>query len=151
MAPRYQLYAFDQLTAALLHDILMLRQDVFIVEQDAIYNDIDGLDTEALHLCLFDADSFIGYARILPPGSKFAEASVGRVVLNHAWRGKGLGRGLMQRSIIEAKKSFSNAPIRIEALHDLLPFYQSLGFVADSEVYDWAGLPYVKMVTKAVA
>lgn len=147
---KYQLFAFDQLTTQQLYDLLALRAEVFVVEQTSPYMDFDFLDQQALHLCLFDGDKLAGYARILKPGLKFKEASVGRVVLSGAYRGKGLGRELMQRGMDEAMNTY-RAPLRIEAQQHLQPFYESLGFARVSDPYDWGGIPHVKMVCEKKA
>jgi ElaA protein len=146
MNRRYLISAFDELTVPLLYDILALRSEVFVVEQDAVYMDLDGLDAAALHICLFEDDMFIGYARILPPGCKFEEASVGRIVIAASHRGKGLGKELIQRSMMELANAYGPSPVRIEAQQHLQPFYESLGFTRVSDPYDWGGIPHVKML-----
>lgn len=151
MTMQYRILTFDELSTGLLYDILALRADVFVVEQNSPYMDIDGLDALALHLCLFESKKLIGYARILPPGSKFEEASVGRIVVDRTQRGKGLGRKLLKRGMEETNAYFPGAAIRIEAQYHLRHFYQSFGFVVDSDIYDWGGIDHVKMVNKSTA
>lgn len=148
---RYHLYAFSDLTVPLLYHILALREKVFVVEQNAVYTDIDGLDAECLHLCLFDGESLVGYTRLVPPGLKFDEASIGRIVLEPAYRGGGRGRDIVQYSMEAVVQHFGAVPIRIEAQVHLKSFYESLGFGVVSEAYDWGGIPHVKMLTHLAA
>jgi ElaA protein len=147
----YQLYRFEELSNALLYDILALRAAVFIVEQNSPYLDLDGMDASALHHCLFEGEKLIGYSRLFAPAVKFEEASVGRIVLHSDHRGSGLGREFLQRSMDEVRRIFGKVPIRIEAQHHLHRFYESMGFVIVSDIYDWGGIPHVKMVTQAAA
>lgn len=142
----YRLYPFNGITTRLLYDILQLREKVFVVEQDAVYTDIDGLDMAALHLCLFDGQTLAGYTRLLAPGVKFAEASIGRIVLEPACRGHGRGRELVRRSMDAVAEHFGPVPIRIEAQAHLRGFYASLGFAVVSEAYDWGGIAHVRML-----
>ena len=145
------LFAFSELPTPLLYDILRLRSDVFIVEQNAVYTDIDGLDEHALHLCIMDGDTLAGYARLFAPGIKFDEASVGRIVLAPLYRGQGMGKYLVQTGMDEIRRRHPHAAIRIEAQQHLRGFYESLGFTVVSAVYDWGGIPHVKMSTQAAA
>lgn len=146
---RFRTHSFKSLTPERLHDILRLRCEVFIVEQAAPYADIDGLDPEAVHLCMLKSDKLIGYTRILAPGIKFPEATMGRIVLSPEYRGKSLGRTLITQALVEINTRFPNAPICIEAREDLQPLYKTMGFNPASEPYDWAGIMYVKMLRAA--
>ena len=145
--PTIHTHSFNTLTTHLLHDILRLRCDVFIVEQSAAYADIDGLDLQALHLCMFKNETLIGYVRILRPGINFPEATMGRIVLHPLYRGNNLGRLLVTHAITEIRNNYAEASICIEAREDLQPFYKTLGFSAISVPYDWAGITYVKMLS----
>jgi ElaA protein len=147
----YQLYSFKELSNTLLYDILALRAEVFVVEQNSPYLDLDGMDEYAHHFCVFDNGTLVGYSRLFAPKVKFEEASVGRIVLSADHRGNGLGRELLQRSMNEVYRLYGNVPIRIEAQHHLHKFYESLGFVIVSDLYDWGGIPHVKMVTQVAA
>ena len=146
----YQLYTFDQLTTKQLYAILALREKVFVVEQNAVYDDIDWLDQQCFHFCLWSGDTLAGYTRIVPPQVKFEEASVGRIVLAPEFRGNGRGRELVRKSMDIVAQHFG-APIRIEAQIHLQDFYQSLGFAPASEPYDWGGILHLKMVTQIAA
>lgn len=149
MEKTYHLLRFNEIDAALLYAILSLREKVFVVEQNAVYTDIDHLDQNSLHLCLFAGSELAGYTRLLPPGVKFAEASIGRIVLEQAHRGGGNGRELVSRSLQAVREHFGPVPIRIEAQQHLQKFYESLGFSVASEAYDWGGIPHLKMLAKA--
>ena len=142
----YRAFQFCDLPNQLLYDILALRAEVFVVEQNSAYLDPDGIDAECIHICLMENDTLIGYARIVPPGVKFTEASIGRFVLDAAPRGHGTGKKLFAHSIEELRKRFGNVSIRIEAQHHLRDFYTAFGFSIDSEIYDWGGIPHVKML-----
>lgn len=147
----YRLYTFDDLDVPLLYAILALREKVFVVEQDAVYTDIDWLDQESLHICLFDDNILAGYTRLVPPGLKFEEASIGRIVLEPEYRGGGRGSELVRLSMEQIQQNFGAVPIRIEAQVHLQKFYEALGFGVASEPYDWGGIPHVKMLTVLAA
>lgn len=147
MTRTYSTLAFDGLSAALLYDIMALRAEVFVVEQASPYLDPDGHDQQALHICLTEGGALVGYSRLLAPGVKFAEPSVGRIVIRADARGGGLGRELVQYSLEELRRLYGSMPVRIEAQHHLRHFYGSLGFSVASDIYDWGGIPHVKMVS----
>lgn len=136
---------FEELSLEGLYAILAARVAVFVVEQDCPYQDLDGLDDCALHVSAFSGASVLAYARILPPGKRFAEPSIGRVLTAQAARGTGLGRELMHRSIDTAARSFPGRPLRISAQQYLERFYSELGFETVSEPYPEDGIPHVEM------
>ncbi len=142
---------FDDLTPQELYDILALRKEVFIVEQTSMYQDPDGLDPQALHIRLTEGETLIGYARIFASGIKFDEASIGRIVIAPNYRGQRLGHQLVETGKHEIKTRFHTTAIRIEAQHHLKKFYESLGFAQDSDIYDWCGIPHIKMCTTIAA
>jgi ElaA protein len=136
---------FDALTAPELYDVLALRQRVFVVEQACAYLDCDGKDRQAVHLLGRAPDgALVAYARLLPPGVSFAEASIGRVVTDRAVRRAGLGRALMNEAIARASGLFGG-PLRIGAQRYLERFYAELGFVVEGEPYVEDGIPHVEM------
>ena len=135
---------FDELAAGTLYDLLALRSRVFVVEQRCAYDDLDGLDRVARHLWASDGTGIAAYLRILPAGTKYAEVSIGRVVVAPAHRGTGLGRELMRRGIAAA----AGAAIRLGAQAHLERFYAELGFQRASEVYDEDGIPHVEMIRR---
>ncbi|PWN07638.1 GNAT family N-acetyltransferase [Rhodohalobacter mucosus] len=137
--------AFDKIPPHILYGLLKLRQDVFIIEQDCIYEDIDNLDQHSSQLVLSEADTVIGCARLVPPGVKYPELSIGRIAVSSSYRNRGIGKELVERAIGIAEKSGQNT-IRIEAQTYLLTFYESLGFEADGDEYILDGIPHVEMI-----
>lgn len=140
--------SFDQLSPAALYAIWQLRNQVFIVEQQCAYLDADDKDQQAYHLMGYVAteNRLIAYTRLLPPGSRFQEMSIGRVVVHPDYRSKGLGTLLMQKSIATIQLLYGEGPIRIGAQQYLESFYQSLGFVTCSATYLEDGIPHVEMI-----
>lgn len=139
---------FEQLTVRELYDIMALRQEVFVVEQNCPYLDADGKDLHAWHLMGRDPDlRLLAYTRLLPVGVSYeGYCSIGRVVSSPAARGTGGGRAVMQRSIELCRHLFGPAPIKIGAQTYLLRFYESLGFRSTSEEYLEDGIPHTKMI-----
>src|SRR6185295_8222328 len=131
----FALRAFHELTPDELYEVLELRQRVFVVEQTCAYLDCDGLDREALHLMARDSEGRLrAYARLLPPGSRYAEASIGRVVTDRDVRGTGLGRAVMREAVARVRDRFGGA-VRISAQAYLERFYRELGFSPVGEPY----------------
>ncbi|EGN74232.1 Putative acyltransferase [Idiomarina sp. A28L] len=131
---------FSELNALQLHDILKLRQDIFIVEQNCVYPDIDGTDATWLHLSGFDDQGLVAYARLHCPGNE--TSVIGRVVVNERGRGKNYGRELMKRAVVEILARAPNQPIELNAQTYLLEFYGSLGFKSIGEEYLEDGIPH---------
>lgn len=145
---------FDELSAEKLFAILHERQTVFVLEQQCLYPDIDAIDRQSLHLIGWAAGEnqqqcIAAYLRILPPGSSYPEASMGRVLVSASARGGGLGEELMQRGIAEIKMAYPESNIRISAQHYLERFYQRIGFTTTSDVYDEDGIPHIDMLMTA--
>lgn len=136
---------FSDIPSDQLYSILKLRQDVFIIEQNCIYSDIDNYDQKAEHLLYFEGDTLIGYSRLLPPGIKYPEASIGRIISNPDFRRKGIGRTVVSDSI-QILQDASCKAIRIEAQAHLQKFYSEFGFKPDGSVYDLDGIPHLEMV-----
>lgn len=146
----WHLVDFATLSATELYDVMRLRQEVFVVEQDCVYLDADGYDAVARHLLGRDADgTLVAYLRLFAPGVKYTEACIGRVCTAAAVRGTGLGQALMQRGIAEAARLWPESALRISAQAYLLNFYDKLGFVAEGELYDEDGIPHIEMVRKS--
>lgn len=138
--------AFEELTTIELYKILKLRSEIFIIEQNCVYQDIDDKDLKCHHLmCLVDGN-LAGYTRIVPRGLTYEDASIGRVVIGTAYRGLGLGKQLMEHSIQGCKDILKESTIRISAQLYLLKFYNSLGFKEVGEPYDEDGIPHIEMV-----
>ncbi|ANH83971.1 GNAT family acetyltransferase [Niabella ginsenosidivorans] len=138
--------SFDELSTPELYSLLQLRSAVFVVEQNSIYQDVDGKDLKSYHLMGTDNGTVIAYTRLLPKGMSYADQSVGRVVVAPSYRAYGLGFELMQRSIRASYELFGNDTIRISAQLYLKQFYESLGFRPVSDVYDEDGIPHIEMV-----
>ncbi len=139
---------FNALTPAELYEIMALRQEVFIVEQQCAYLDADGKDPQSWHLMGRDASGkLIVYTRLLPVGLAYPEyMSIGRVVSSPSVRGTGAGRTLMAESIDRCRQLFGSGPIKIGAQSYLLKFYESFGFRSTGEEYLEDGIPHTKMV-----
>ena len=139
---------FDELSSAELYSILKLRSEVFVVEQDCVYLDMDDKDQQSFHLCGWDNNNLVAYARILPPGLAFEEASIGRVVTNPRYRKTGAGRILMNYAIDKTLNHFSVTKIKIGAQKYLFDFYGSLGFTQSGPEYMEDGIPHIEMTLK---
>jgi ElaA protein len=141
---------FGDLGNQQLYALLAARQQVFVLEQQCLYPDLDGLDQEAHHLLGWSTSGpdaqLLAYLRILAPGVKFAEASLGRVLTTPAGRGTGAGRELLARGIAEAEVLYPGAHLRIGAQHYLEKFYASYGFVTVSVPYDEDGIAHIDML-----
>ncbi len=137
---------FAQLSAQELYDILQLRSAVFVIEQQCIYQDMDGKDAYGLHLTGYLEDGTLAaYARLLPAGISYTEASIGRVVTHSAHRKSGFGKLLMQTAIQEILQLWPDKGIRISAQLYLLEFYRSLGFKETGESYLEDDIPHIEM------
>jgi len=139
-------HTFEELTPSELYEIIKLRQDVFIIEQECIYPDIDGYDNKALHMLGKSKKELVAYARIFEPGLKYKESSIGRIVVHPDFRNRGYGKKLVQNCINYCRKNYIGTGIRIEAQSHLQRFYENLGFVAKGEIYPVDGIPHVQMI-----
>lgn len=142
---RFEEHPFDDLAPRTLYDALALRQRVFVVEQRCAYLDADGRDAGARHLLGWDADRLVAYARVLPPGARFAEHTIGRVVVAPEARGQGLARALMRRAIASIHAAHGEVAIALSAQAHLERFYASLGFQRTGDTYDEDGIAHVDM------
>ncbi|MFB9080747.1 GNAT family N-acetyltransferase [Flavobacterium procerum] len=146
MTSSYTIKSFDELTNHELYDMLRLRSEIFVVEQNCAYLDLDNKDQKSFHLLYYVDGEFAGATRLLPAGLSYNEISIGRVVIASTHRGLGLGVKLMEASIAGCEEKFGKSPIRIGAQYHLSKFYQSLGFVEQGEVYDEDGIPHIEML-----
>ncbi|GGP68199.1 GNAT family N-acetyltransferase [Shewanella algicola] len=140
---------FDQLNVELLYSLLQLRVDVFVVEQNCPYPELDGKDkhVHTRHLLgLNDQQEVVAYSRVLAPNISYPQASIGRVAVAKSVRGQGVANQLMQRAIAIAKQRWPDDHIQIGAQDYLRHFYQQLGFVVNSEVYLEDGIPHLDML-----
>jgi ElaA protein len=129
-----------------MYDALALRARVFVLEQQCVYEDVDGLDRQAWHLLGRSAEGrALAYLRVVDPGLKYDEPSIGRVVVDPSQRGSGLGRVLVQQGIARCTSVWPGRGIRIGAQAHLERFYGSLGFVLQGAPYVEDGIPHVEM------
>jgi ElaA protein len=141
----WSLKPFEQLSLQELYSILQLRIEVFIVEQNCPFQDADNKDQKSYHLMGWQENRLCAYTRIVPPGISYEFPSIGRVVTSPAARKGGLGRLLMQQSIIETEKLYGRQSIRIGAQFYLKKFYESLGFAQSSDSYLEDGIEHIEM------
>ncbi len=141
----WQIKSFETLTVSELYAILKLRSEVFVVEQNCAYLDIDGKDPLALHLIGVYNDQIVACTRLFKPGITYDEASIGRVVVAADYRDKKWGKELMLQSISAIKHQFGESQITIGAQLYLKKFFESLGFVQSSEMYLEDDIPHIKM------
>jgi ElaA protein len=138
---------FADLTLAELYSLLQLRSEVFVVEQQCAFQDIDGQDQAAHHLLGYtESGELAAYARLFAAGLSYPEVSIGRVVASPRLRRHGFGRALMQRAIEECAALFGPQPIRIGAQQYLQRFYESFGFRQQGEGYLEDGIPHIYML-----
>jgi len=137
---------FDNLTPKELYKILQLRNEVFIVEQNCPYQDCDNKDIYAWHLMGMLEDRLLAYSRLLAPGISYSESSIGRVVSSPSTRKTGMGKKLMQESIEQIRNLFQTDIIRIGAQLYLRKFYESFGFIKDSDIYLEDNIPHILML-----
>lgn len=137
---------FDELNVGQLYDLLQLRSQVFVVEQNCVFLDIDGLDRETLHLLGTGEDgALMAYTRLIPPGVKAPDALIGRVVTSPAARGGGTGRTLMAESVARCEQLWPGRAITLHAQAHLERFYASFGFAPVGEPYMEDGIPHIEM------
>ncbi|MEZ4916749.1 MAG: GNAT family N-acetyltransferase [Chitinophagales bacterium] len=138
--------SFDKLSLEELYGIIHLREKVFVVEQNAAYQDTDYKDQKSWHVMLKDAERVVAYARVIPQGISYKEASIGRVVSDMEYRKLGLGRKIMEESLKVLHEKFKTNVCRISAQTYLVPFYKSYGFKVCSTEYLEDGLPHYEMI-----
>ncbi|MCT4664112.1 MAG: GNAT family N-acetyltransferase [Flavobacteriales bacterium] len=136
---------FDEISTAELYQILQLRTEVFVCEQDCVYQDMDGQDQKSMHLFATKNKEIIAYARLLPYVDKYQCSAIGRVVVKDAERKNNYGRILMILAIEVIHNTFKHPSIRISAQTYLTHFYQSLGFLIEGEEYLEDNLPHIQM------
>lgn len=134
---------FDELSTAELYEILKLRNAVFIVEQNCAYQDIDGLDETAYHMWLEDENGIAAYVRLLPPGVRFDDSVIGRVIAVR--RRSGVGSQIVRTAQSAVREVFGTVSVAIEAQVYAREFYEKLGFVQQSDEFDEDGIPHILM------
>lgn len=136
---------FEDLSLQQLYDTLQLRSEVFVVEQDCVYQDIDNYDQIATHILAYDNNTLVAYSRILPPKSYFEESSIGRIIVKQSYRKQNLGHDLMTYSLSFTDKNYPDQIVKISAQQYLIDFYNSHGFKAKGEGYLEDGIPHIAM------
>ncbi|MCC8394955.1 GNAT family N-acetyltransferase [Paraburkholderia sp. MMS20-SJTR3] len=142
---------FVDLTSIEVYEMLAARSAVFVVEQNCVYGDIDGLDPQAWHLFAYGAGEdaalppLAGYLRVLLPDTQDADVRIGRVLTTAAFRGIGLGNAMLARSIAHIREQWPDTPIRLHAQAHLQGFYGAFGFTPVGEIHDEDGIPHVWM------
>lgn len=144
----WKIQTYDELTKEELYKIIQLRLNVFIVEQQTCYEDLDDHDQNSIHLSYAKDGKIFAYTRLLPPGEKFEMASLGRVITNQEIRGTGLGREMIQLALDTIEKEWPGSEVLIQAQEYLKGFYGSFGFEAVSEPYIYDSLPHRDMLYK---
>lgn len=145
----FVLKPYKELTVDELYEALKLRCAIFVIEQNCNYQDMDDKDQASYHLLGYDEGKLVAYARILPKGLSYKEASIGRVVVDKNFRGRSAGKELMKRAITDAMELFGTNEIVISAQCYLERFYTDLGFKIEGESYLEDDIPHIKMRLKA--
>ena len=137
---------FNELSTLELYSILQLRSQVFVVEQDCVYQDIDGKDQNALHVLGYKDNKLVAYSRVFKPGEYFKQASIGRVVVREKARKHNYGYEIMNASIKAVEENFNEFTIKVSAQTYLKQFYNNLGFKQVGEEYLEDGIPHIAMI-----
>jgi ElaA protein len=136
---------FDDLSTRELYAVLRLRQEIFVVEQNCVYLDADGMDQNAVHILCWQQGELMAYLRALAPGASYPQSSVGRIVVSPLARGLKLGRELVERGIAYNLDAWPESDIRIGAQAYLQAFYTGLGFVVEGDSYIEDGIEHIHM------
>ena len=144
----WKLAAFDTLSVPELYALLQLRTEVFVMEQQCVFQDMDGSDDQAMHLQGECNGKLVAYARCFEAGIKFKEASIGRLMTRPSVRGQKFGHHVLDEAVHRVCKEWGVQPIRIGAQARLERFYQGHGFATDSKVYIEDGIDHIEMLWK---
>jgi ElaA protein len=141
---------FQELSLEELYQLLRLRSEVFVVEQNCVYQDLDDKDQKAIHLLGISEGILVAYSRLYQPGYYFKQASIGRVIVKESYRNKKWGVLLMEESIRLVEDQFQQNEITLSAQLHLKNFYESLGFECVGESYLEDGIPHIEMCRKSI-
>lgn len=141
----WQIKRFNELSLQELYSVLKLRSHVFVVEQNCVYQDVDGKDEKALHLLGKVADEIVAYSRMFKAGDYFENASIGRVVIHPKFRDNKWGHDMMQQAIAAIEHNFNTKQITISAQLYLKKFYESNEFIQTSDIYLEDDIPHIEM------
>jgi len=147
----WQWSRFEDLSPSDIYQILKIRQEVFVLEQDCAYLDADNLDMNAWHLIVWNKNDqgkskISGYLRIVYPGLKYKEPAIGRLLTDITNRNRGLGKQLMEKALTKIQKEYPACSTRISAQTYLIDFYTDLGFKTINHPYDEDGIPHIEML-----
>ncbi|RYJ43961.1 GNAT family N-acetyltransferase [Flavobacterium beibuense] len=145
MKPIFKIKRFNELSLTELYELLQLRSEVFVVEQNCVYQDIDGKDMKALHLIGEYKGKIVAYARLFPSGYYFDNSSIGRVVIGEKYRDRKWGHDLIKEALEGIKTHFNATAVTISAQLYLKKFYEAHGFKQEGEGYLEDGIPHIKM------
>lgn len=145
---QFQTKFFTELSITELYQLLQLRSEVFVVEQNCIYQDIDGKDDKAIHILGYYNAKLVAYTRLFQKGIYFKEASIGRVLVSSEYRDKNFGNHLITYAIQEIYKIFNETQITISAQEYLQKFYETHGFIKKGKAYLEDGIHHIKMQIK---
>lgn len=137
---------FNELSLDELHDLLELRSEVFVVEQNCVYQDVDGKDKKALHVLGYDDSKLVAYTRIFKPGDYFKEVGIGRVAVKKDYRKHKYGYAIMKASLVAVDSYFKTTNIKLSAQVYLKKFYNNLGFIEVGEAYLEDDIPHIAMI-----
>ena len=146
MQIQWSLKKFNELTPYEVYAVLQLRNEVFVVEQNCVFQDADDKDQDSFHLLGSDEEKLVAYTRLVPPGVIYGEASIGRVVTSPSVRGSGAGKELMKKSIEKCYALFDIKPIKIGAQLYLKKFYEGFDFHQVGDPYIEDGIPHIYML-----
>ena len=142
----FKIKSFAELDTKELYEILSLRSEVFVVEQDCVYQDMDFKDQVAFHICGYQGGELVAYTRVFGPGEYFDQTSIGRVLVKMSHRKKDFGIQIMQSSIRYIERMYQGKDIKISAQSYLERFYKSLGFIPTGKTYLEDGIPHMEMI-----
>ena len=143
-----EIKAFNELTLDSLYEVLQLRAEVFVVEQNCPYQDVDGKDQKAMHILGYHKEQLVAYTRVFEPGYYFDNASIGRVVVKENARQYGFGKDIMKASIAFIEDTLDLSTIELSAQTYLKKFYNDLGFKEIGEGYLEDDIPHIRMIKK---
>jgi len=146
MSINWKCKSFGELSVHELYTILQLRTEVFVVEQNCVFQDMDNKDQSSYHICGWQHDQLIAYTRLVPAGVSYKEASIGRVITAPSARRTGAGKELMQYSIKKLYELWGKQSIKLGAQLYLKKFYESFGFEQTSDIYIEDGIPHIEMM-----
>lgn len=144
----WKIKSFEEITTSELYEIIKARVDVFVVEQDCPYPDLDGYDQQAIHIWAEEDQNVLAYCRIFNKGIKYPETSIGRVLTTEKARGKSLGKQLIQYAVETIENRFHTSEVRISAQDYLLRFYSGFGFEDTEKKYLEDNIPHTEMFRK---